>query len=185
MDTCILAKMADEITTPKAAVVLGTSPETIRALIADGTLTGRRSQRGWWLIDRRSLELFLEMHGPLNGGRRRRGSNVVVTEGSAGGGDESKRLGELADAEPADAPSAIRERDALRARVVVLEDSSAGMRDAADLQRQADAERSEVVKQLLAAVASSERADALRGQALEKLEDALARATVPGSLPDG
>jgi hypothetical protein len=54
------------------------------------------------------------------------------------------------------------------------------MREAADLQRRAEAERGEVVEHLLAAVAAAERADALRRQAVEALEDALARGTLPG-----
>lgn len=176
--------MPDEMTTTEAAQGLGTSAETIRTLIRDGVLTGRQNDRGWWLVDRSSVDAFLNEHGPLNGGRRRKAGEAAKTETAAGPGTQFKRGDPASAVTLTEEASAIRERDALRARVVVLEDSVAGMRDAADLQRQADAERSEVVKQLLAAVASSERADSLRAQALEKLEDALARATMPGYLPN-
>jgi excisionase family DNA binding protein len=170
------------MTTGEAAEALGTSTQTIRTFLGDGTLKGHQDQRKTWLVDRRSVDAFLESRGPLNGGRRCRSHKALLEEEVERLRTEVAQRHATADSTPAESASAISERDALRARVVVLEDTLAAMRDAADLQRQADAERSEVIKQLLAAVTSSERADALRGRAVEELEAALARTTVPGHL---
>lgn len=167
--------MSDTMTTPEAAAALGTSAETIRTLIRDGLLTGRQNDRGWWLVERRSVDDFLTEYGPLNGGRRGQVRRAIPDLPAA---HERSRVVD----EVPSAAAVVRERDELRARVVVLEDSLAALRDAADLQRQADVERSEVVKQLLAALAGSERSDVLRARAIKQLEDALARATVPGYL---
>lgn len=77
-----------------------------------------------------------------------------------------------------------KERDDLRAQVVALEDALAAVREAADLQRRADAERAEMIDSLVAALDAASRADSLRRDALGALEDAVARGAVPGHLRD-
>ena len=73
-----------------------------------------------------------------------------------------------------------RERDDLRARIVSLEEALARVRLAAELQRDADAERAAVVGRLLEALSASERAEALRRRAVTELEEALAAFSGPG-----
>lgn len=171
--------MSDEMTVSEAAQALGTSGQTIRTFLGDGTLTGRRGARNAWLVDRASVASFLRTRGRLNGQRRRKSRAAELEAEVNRLRAEVERLTEAVNARGSGA-AALQERDTLRARVVELEDGLAQMRDAAELQRRAETERSELVEHLLAAVASADRADALRRQAVEKLEDALARARVPG-----
>jgi chromosome segregation ATPase len=171
--------MSDELTVSEAAQALGTSGQTIRTLLGDGTLTGRRGPRNAWLVDRVSVASFLGTRGPLNGQRRRKSRAAELEDEVNRLRAEVDRLTVAVNATGSGA-AALQERDALRARVVELEDGLAQMRDAAELQRRAETERSELVDHLLAAVASADRADALRREAVEKLEDALARTRVPG-----
>jgi hypothetical protein len=167
------------MTVAEAAAALGTSTQTIRNFLGDRTLSGRRGPRNWWLVDRKSVAGYLKEHGRLDGGRRRRSATSALRTQVERLRREVDRLSGLVGSSGSDADVS-RERDELRSRVVALEDNLAQMREAADLQRRAGAERGEVVEHLLAAVAAAERADALRRQAVEALEDALARGTLPG-----
>jgi excisionase family DNA binding protein len=170
--------MADALTVAETAEELGTSRQTILNLVHDGTLRGTQSPSGVWRVRRKSVDSFLAKYGRLNGGRRRKSASAVLQ-------DEVRQLREqvahltnaLGGQETAEL---MKERDDLRARVVGLEDALATIREAVELQRQADAERSQVIEDLLAALVSSERADSLRRQALQTLEDGLAGSVMPG-----
>jgi excisionase family DNA binding protein len=170
------------MTVTEAAQALKTSTQTIRNFLGNGTLTGRRGPKKWWLIDRESVDALLRERGHLNGGRRRRSALAILTAEVERLRTEVDRLSNLAGATSSTEGDAARERDELRARVVTLEDNIAQMRDAAELQRRAEAERANVVDQLLNAVAAAERADGLRREAVETLEAALSRSILPGKL---
>jgi hypothetical protein len=176
----IFAHVADEMTVAEAAAAIGTSTQTIRNFLGDRTLSGRRGPRGWWLVERTSVVAFLEEHGRLAGGRRRHSPAAALQAEVERLRREVDRLSGLATNESDLAVA--HERDEVRSRVVALEDNLAQMRETAELQRRADAERDEVIEHLLAAVAAEARAGALRRQAVEELEAALARNTLPGHL---
>ena len=84
----------DDLTVGEAADALGTSPQTIRALLRKGDLRGQR--RSWgaryvWVPSRQGVDDFLSEHGRLDGHRRRRSPQVL-------------RLEELPEAVPTDTP---------------------------------------------------------------------------------
>jgi excisionase family DNA binding protein len=170
--------VADDLSASEAATVLGTSQQTIRNLAREGTLRGTQSRTGVWRIRRKSVDAFIHTYGRLDGGRRRKSPSAALEA-------EVRRLreevAELMSASGVRETAALLvERDDLRAKVIGLEDALARMREAAELQRQAEVERSKVVDQLLAALGASDRADGLRRQALQTLEDGLASALMPG-----
>jgi excisionase family DNA binding protein len=153
--------MRDELTVAQAAELLSTSGQTIRNYLRSGTLTGRRGSDGRrFLVTRSSVETVLADRGPLDGGRRRK-----------------RRGSQLA---PDTQAALVGERDELRARVIQLQDAVARLREASDLQRQADVQRAWVVDGLLVALGAAERGDALRRQAVDELEEAVAGAAMPG-----
>lgn len=159
--------MPDEISVSEAAERLATTGQTIRNYLRSGILQGRRGSDGrTLLVSRKSVESLLAQHGPLNGGRRRRARRST----GADGGDA------------ADREALARERDDLLARVAWLEDALARLREASNLQRQADTQRAEVIDRLLSAMAAAERADELRRDAHAELEDAIASAAMPGNV---
>lgn len=175
--------MADVVSTAEAARRLKTTPPTVRALLARGELTGQRVPRGTrfaWLADEASIASYVASHGEFGAPRRSSAAaRVTALE------QEITRLRALIEGEDSPSGALARlqsERDDLRATVVTMRDALARMRTVANLQRQADAERSAVVEHLLAASAASERADALRRLAVEQLEDAVAAATQPAHL---
>ena len=91
--------MSDDITVTQAADALGTSPQTVRTLLRNGELRGRKQARGKryvWVPSRKGVDEFLSQYGRLDGRRRTRPPPVA-------------RLGEAADTVPlagrADAPS--------------------------------------------------------------------------------
>jgi hypothetical protein len=148
-------------------------------MLARGELKGRHLARGSrfaWLIDEASIAAYLASHGPFGARRRVAVDRMTALERdvaalrvaieSTAPGPET--LGRLQQA-----------RDDLRATVTTLQDALARMRAVAELQRQADVERAQMVDHLLAAIAAGERADALRRSALQELEDAVAGATQP------
>jgi hypothetical protein len=138
-------------------------------LIRRGELKASRERHGsrdWWIVEPASVEGFLGKYGAFDGRRRM-------------GVARSERIG--TQARPAEA-DVKHERDALRARVVALEDALARQRSVTDLLRQADLERAAVVEHLLAAARAAERADRLRQDALTELDEAVAGFTRPGNL---
>src|SRR3954447_5352887 len=67
--------MPDDLTVAEAADALGTSPQTVRKLLRDGELGGRRQPWGSrfvWVPSRKGVREFLSEHGRLDGRRRRR-----------------------------------------------------------------------------------------------------------------
>jgi hypothetical protein len=175
--------MEDVVTALQAAKALGTTPPTVRKLLVDGRLKGEKEVHGTrfhWKIDGKSVARFLSEHGRFAGGPgappRIRGVQTAVER-------LERRVSALEGGRSGDAVSQsalASERDDLRARVVALEERVAGLNEAADLHRAADTERSRVVEHLLAANEASERADALRRQAIAVLEEALAGFSRPG-----
>jgi hypothetical protein len=161
--------------------MLRTSPQTVRNYLRQKILRGRiDSKTKKWLVQRASVQNFLAVHGPLDGGRRRKSPTALLEAKVEQLTAEVARLSGLVGLGDSQIAAIVSERDDLRARVVALEDTLAKMRDAADLKRSADAERDEVVGQLLAALHSANRAEGLRRQALESLEGALAGSMMPG-----
>ena len=75
----------DDLTVAEAAEALGTSPQTVRALLRKGELRGRK--RPWgsryvWVPSRAGVEDFLSEHGRLDGQRRRPQRTPVPDETS-------------------------------------------------------------------------------------------------------
>lgn len=173
--------MPDDLTVQQTAQILRTSPQTVRNYLRQQVLRGRidpRTKR--WCVQSASVESFLSAYGPLDGGRRRKSAIALLEVKVEGLTAEVARLSAVVGLEDPDIAAIVSERDELRARVVALEDALAKMRDAAELQRSADAERDETVRQLLAALQSANRAEGLGRQALKSLEEALAGSLVPG-----
>jgi hypothetical protein len=160
---------------------LNTTAPTVRSLAERGVLKGRKERRGAsfvWRIDQGSIDRFLKEHGPFTGRRRPQTSRLDELERAVASLRQAVTAAGIA--LPASVDAAERERDDLRARVVVLEDALARTHAAAELQRQADVERAGVIENLTAALSASERADALRREALHELEEAIAGASRPG-----
>jgi excisionase family DNA binding protein len=68
-------KGGDDLTVAEAAAALGTSPQTVRKLLRDGELSGRRQDWGSrfvWVPSRKGVDEFLSQHGRLEGRVRRR-----------------------------------------------------------------------------------------------------------------
>ena len=66
---------SDDLTVDQAADALGTSPQTVRRLLREGELQGRRKPWGTrfvWVPSRRGVDEFLSQHGRLDGRRRAR-----------------------------------------------------------------------------------------------------------------
>jgi hypothetical protein len=173
----------DVVSTVHAARQLKTTPPTVRALLARGDLKGRRVPRGSrfaWLVDASSIASYIATHGQFQGGRRSSSdSRMAVLERDVAA---LRTLIEGDDSPPAALAHLTSERDDLRGVVMSLQDAVARLRAVAELQRQADGERSAVIEHLLAASAASERADTLRRAALKQLEDAVAATAQPAHL---
>jgi excisionase family DNA binding protein len=186
-ETCriIFPYMVDDLTVAEAAEALGTSVQTVRALLRKGELAGRQEPRGTrhtWVTSRKGVDAFLSKNGRLDGRRRRRPSRVTQLEDKV---DQLQQQVAHLSGTPASrtSPEAARvaaERDNLRARVVALEEALAHTRHAAELQRRADEERAGLVEHLLAATVAAERTDALRREALAVLDKAVAEFSRPG-----
>jgi uncharacterized protein len=66
--------MQDDLTVAEAADTLGTSPQTVRALLRKGELQGRKQAWGGrfvWVPSRKGVDEFLSQNGRLDGRRRR------------------------------------------------------------------------------------------------------------------
>jgi excisionase family DNA binding protein len=67
--------VSDDLTVAEAADALGTSPQTVRRLLRDGELPGRRQPWGnrfVWVPSRKGVDEFLSQNGRLDGRRRGR-----------------------------------------------------------------------------------------------------------------
>src|SRR3954452_2982669 len=72
---------SDDLTVAEAADALGTSPQTVRRLLRNGELRGRRQPWGdrfVWVPSRNGVREFLSQHGRLDGRRRRRPATGVL-----------------------------------------------------------------------------------------------------------
>jgi excisionase family DNA binding protein len=174
----IFSHVADELTVSEAAIELGTSRQSILNFLGDGTLSGAKTSSGIWRIRRQSVDRFLKQYGRLNGGRRRKSAATLLDEEARDLRDQLEQLTTLS-GDGDTVPRLLAERDELRGQVAVLEDSLARLREASELQRRADAERARVIDGLLSALGAAERADALRRQAVEVLEDGVAASLMP------
>lgn len=181
--------MGNVLTAKAAAARLGTTKPTVRSLIEAETLRATRQTRGSsfrWLIDEDSVEAFLATHGRYD-------ERVQVARPNLNSIDERlstlevevRRLASPASqpARPGEA-STTRMLDDARARIVDLEDALARSRSSAELQREADDARAEIVEHLLAAVAAAERADGLRRRAHAELDEAVQGFSRPGHVGD-
>jgi uncharacterized membrane protein (UPF0182 family) len=67
--------MSDDLTVSEAADAIGTSPQTIRTMLRNGELRGRKEawgKRFVWVASRSGVDDFLSQYGRLDGGRRPR-----------------------------------------------------------------------------------------------------------------
>jgi hypothetical protein len=178
--------MAD-VQTGEAAKRLGTTTQNVGNLIAKNMLKAKKLKRGkrfLWLVDEASLERLLREHGRFDKRRRSESpaSRLKRVEAELA---SLRRAFDEAGLDVSGASDAVaRERDDLRAEVSTLREALARSREAAELQRDADAERASIIEHLAAAAAASERADTLRRRAFHELEDALAGALGPGHAGD-
>jgi excisionase family DNA binding protein len=182
--------VADTLSTGEAARRLCTSKPTVIRLIKTGALTAVQEPRGSrfiWRIDPDSVELYISTHGRFDKKRRQGPTRLEKLEA------EVSELREKLDALQAVSTGNVRshsqslerkrveaERDELRARVVTLEETLVRLHEAAELQRQVDEQRAEMVRHVLSAVEAGERADELRRRASAELEEALAATGRPG-----
>src|SRR4029453_2752696 len=75
--------MRDDLTVTEAAEAIGTSPQTIRALLRTGELRGRKQAKGKrlvWVPSRKGVDEFLSQYGRLEGHRRSRASQAQPAE---------------------------------------------------------------------------------------------------------
>src|SRR4051794_31280602 len=71
----------DDLSVSEAADALGTSPQTVRALLRKQELAGRKQAWGSryvWVVSRSGVDAFLARHGRLDGQRRRPGPVRVL-----------------------------------------------------------------------------------------------------------
>jgi hypothetical protein len=172
----------EPISTTESARRLLTTKPTVHRLLESGALKGKKRQRGSrfvWDVDPTSVAAYLATHGPINGKRQVPSTRLGALE------VEFEKLREqvrrLTQGSPLP-PDAMSERDDLRAETVSLRDALARTREALDLQRQADEERSAQVHHLLEAAEAGERVDALHRKSLTEFDDALAGFTQPGHV---
>jgi excisionase family DNA binding protein len=95
--------MRDDLTVNEAAEALGTSPQTVRALLRKGELPGRKQPWGSryvWVLSRQGVDEFLAEYGRLDGRRRQRSHPAPIEETV-----ETVRS-DLAEAPPVTAPQA-------------------------------------------------------------------------------
>jgi uncharacterized protein len=67
--------MSDDLTVSEAAEAIGTSPQTVRTMLRNGELRGRKEawgKRFVWVASRSGVDDFLSQYGRLEGGRRPR-----------------------------------------------------------------------------------------------------------------
>src|SRR3954453_9206049 len=70
----------DDLTVDEAAAALGTSPQTVRKLLRDGELSGRKQAWGSrfvWFPSRKGVDEFLSENGRLEGRRRIRPQAIL------------------------------------------------------------------------------------------------------------
>ena len=177
--------MAGHLTTAEAARRLDVSKPTVRALLGAGSLRGLQvphGSRSYWQVEEESVTELL-VSGPHQRRQTRAPTRLERVEA------EVTALRQTVDSlagwttpAPGNPTSSERERDKLRVRVVNLEEALARLTTASELQRQADLARATVVEHLLAALTGGEQVDALRRQAAENPEEALATFRRPGHI---
>lgn len=170
--------MATLLTTAEAASRLGTSGPTVRQLIAKGELVAERRPRGsrfGWLIASESLEVFLATHGRYDTqGTNRRVTLKVLNEKVETIEQQVRQMWRPnGENRPDLGAEELRHLEDARARIFDLEEALARSHIAEELQREADEARAEIIGHLLAAVASAERADGLRREAISSLNEAV------------
>src|SRR3954469_12121269 len=105
--------VSDDLSVAEAADALGTSPQTVRRLLRDGELRGRRQPWGSrfvWIPSRKGVGEFLSRHGRLDGRRRGRPATAAlraVPDVTAPGAPASPRPGQ---ARPVQRPWFLRPR---------------------------------------------------------------------------
>lgn len=177
--------MTGHLSTAQAARRLDVSKPTVHAWLDAGKLRGVSEVHGSRSYRRVEEESITELLASGRPDRRRalRPSRLQSVEAEL---EALRRTVDslVAGTTPAvsGVSSAEQERDELRVRVVNLEEALARMATAGELQREADAARAKVVEHLLAALTGAEQADALRRQALDNLEEALATFRRPGHV---
>lgn len=181
----IFSVMADAVMTGEAAELLGTTPPTVRTLLNRGLLTGRQVRRSTgfvWLVDASSIQKYKREHGDFR--KRTRPSRLDRLEAELAALRTALTDSERLQPGKGSAGDAERERDDLRGTVVTLRDALARTHTVAELQREAEAERSAIIEHLQAATAAGERVDVLRRRAIYELEEAVAATARPGHLAD-
>lgn len=154
------------LSTTAAAIALGTTSQTVRRLIADGTLRATRQklgQRFAWRVDPSSVAAHLTEHGRYDAQSNALEARVAALEA---------RLRPASDGETA----------ALAGRVTDLEEAFALTRLAAERHRAADEARGEAMRAVLDALGAAERADEMRRAASAAMEEALGVFTRPADL---
>jgi hypothetical protein len=117
--------VSDDLAVAEAADALGTSPQTVRRLLRDGELRGRRQPWGSrfvWVASRKGVCEFVSQHGRLDGRRRGRAATGVLRGGpdiTAPGAPASPRPGP-AHSRPVWRPWFLRPRGRAGVVVVVL-----------------------------------------------------------------
>lgn len=175
--------MPDAISTRRAATLLGTTPPTVRSLIARGSLRATRrprQSRFSWEIEPASVDAYLKEHGRRDGRKRHAPSRLTVLEREVA----EIRSALTADGRPRGDPDsdAARERDRLRVELGQAREILARMGMAAELQQKAADERSVMTQALLSAIAAGERADRLGREAAVQLGEAVSDVARPGNL---
>jgi excisionase family DNA binding protein len=172
--------MADTLSTKQVAQRLNMSVPTVQALLKTKELAGSKQIRGStfaWRVEASSVEAYLAANGPGRGVRRASKARIAQIE------KEVASLRSLIEAGlPAEAglDRLQEDRDDLRAQVVTLAESLARRRTVSELQAGAETERAAVNEHLRSALAASERADALRREAIAELEEAVAASSRAG-----
>lgn len=182
--------MEDGISTAEAARRLRTTPPTIRRLLEEGAIEGQQlpqKNRFRWSISPDSVDSYLADHGKFPGVRTGPRGDPTIERQVARLSKEVEALRSLLPDNLSESyfEALQNERDDLRAKLVSVNESLARIEAATERQLLADAERAALVEHLLGAVSSAERADKLRREALDHLQEALAdarRAGHPASL---
>jgi uncharacterized protein len=78
-----VSQVPDDLTVDEAASALGTTPQTVRTLLRQGELRGRKQPWGSrfiWIPSRKGVDEFLSQNGRLDGRRRRHPGSVATLD---------------------------------------------------------------------------------------------------------